>query len=170
MQAPQDQFEALVNAHANDLYRYALWLCRDGAQAEDLVQETFMRAWKSLGKLRDGKAGKAWLITILRREFLRGLEKARREQTVDIDLAGLAGEAGHDTRTEAFVLRRALLELDEDYREPLLLQVLGGFSSEEIAGLLDISKANVLTRLFRARKRLRERLGPREDTARRGET
>lgn len=161
------QFEALVNAHSADLYRYAVWLCKDRTRAEDLVQETFMRAWKSLGKLCDDKAGKSWLITILRREFLRSLEKHRQEVTVQADLAEFVeGDAGYDTRTEAFVLRRALAALPDDYREPLVLQVLGGYSSEEIADMLEISKANVLTRLFRARKKMREILGQDEPALR----
>lgn len=164
------QFEALVNAYSADLYRYAIWLCKDSARAEDLVQETFMRAWKSLGKLRDDKSSKPWLITILRREFLRSLEKNRNEVTVETDLAEvIEGDSGYDTRTEAFVLRRALADLPDEYREPLVLQVLGGYSSEEIADMLEISKANVLTRLFRARKKMRDILEHDGESALRGD-
>ncbi|WP_411431513.1 sigma factor, partial [Aeromonas enteropelogenes] len=64
----QTKFEALVHALHGDLYRYAYWLTRDPAVAEDLVQETFLRAWKAIDTLLDDKAAKSWLITILRRE------------------------------------------------------------------------------------------------------
>ena len=68
-------FESLGSAYANDLYRYAFWLCKQPPLAEDLVQETFARAWKSIESLKDEKAAKAWLITILRRENARLYEK-----------------------------------------------------------------------------------------------
>ena len=63
-----------------------------------------------------------------------------------------------DTRAEAFVMRRALAGLSNEYREPLLLQVIGGFSCKEIGQLLELNTNTVLTRLFRARKTLREQL------------
>ncbi len=68
----QTKYEALVHALHGDIYRYAYWLCRDPQVAEDLVQETFLRAWKSIDSLLDDKAAKAWLITILRREMHAG--------------------------------------------------------------------------------------------------
>ena len=160
------QFDALVNAHAADMYRYAFWLCRDQATAEDLVQETFLRAWKSLHKLKDAKAVKGWLITILRREFFRDRKRYRLEVTGDFDLAEMAGGRGeYDTSTDAFQLRRALAELPEDYREPLLLQVLHGYSTQEIAAMMDLTQATVLTRLFRARKKMRGLLDGEEGAA-----
>ena len=66
----QQQFEGLVRAHSGELYRYAYWLCGQDALAQDLVQETFLRAWRSLDALRDDVAAKAWLATILRREHV----------------------------------------------------------------------------------------------------
>jgi RNA polymerase sigma-70 factor (ECF subfamily) len=66
------------------MYRYAAWLCRDKAIAEDVVQEALLRAWKSLDALRDDDAAKPWLLTIVRRENARYFEK-RRLETVDID-------------------------------------------------------------------------------------
>jgi len=156
MGSAQMQFDAMVDAHSADIYRYAYWLCRDSAMAEDLVQETLLRAWKSLHKLKDAKAVKAWLITILRREFFRAKHKYRLEVTGEFDLAEMAHDRGdYDTSTEAFVLRRALTELPDEYREPLMLQVLVGHSTEEIAEIMGIPKATVLTRLYRARKRMR---------------
>ena len=71
----QGKFRALVAAYGSDLYRYAMWICGNDALAKDLVQETFLRAWKALDNLKDEGAAKSWLITILRREFARTFER-----------------------------------------------------------------------------------------------
>jgi RNA polymerase sigma-70 factor (ECF subfamily) len=153
----QFRFEKLINEFSSDLYRYALWLCGDRDTAEDLVQETFMRAWRSIDSLRNEGTVKGWLFTILRRENAR-LHERQRPETGQIDTSQLEDIKHYDTSTEAFVLRRALAQLSADYREPLVLQVLGGFSCEEIADMLDMSDSAVMTRVFRARKKLRETL------------
>ncbi len=153
----QGRFEELVEQYSADLFRYALWLCGDRSIAEDLVQESFLRAWRSIEKLKDENSVKSWLFTILRRENAR-LHERQRPETGQIDTSQLEDQNQNDTRTEAFVLRRAIAKLSEEYREPLVLQVLGGFSVEEIARLLNISKSAVMTRVFRARKKLRETL------------
>ena len=156
----QEKFEILIQGLSADLYRYAYWMCRDRVQAEELVQETYLRAWKAIDSLRDADSAKSWLFTIFRREFARQFERKRLDMQELEDLGELpARQSAHDTSTEAFVLRRALAELPEDYREPLLLQVLGGFSCEEIAGTLGISASAVMTRLFRARKQMRDLIG-----------
>lgn len=153
----QAKFEALVDRFSSDLYRYALWLSSDSTTAEDLVQECYMRAWRSLGSLKDERSAKSWLFTILRRENARLYERSRPE-TGQIETAHLEDLDRYDTTTEAFVLRQSLAALPEDYKEPLVLQVLGGFGTEEIAKMLGLSKSAVMTRVFRARKKLRESL------------
>lgn len=155
----QQRYEVLVYALHGDLFRYAFWLCHDRHVAEDLVQETFLRAWKSLDSLKDDKAAKAWLITILRRENARRFER-KRFDLVDVDTALVPDEhsLGLEQGMENEWLRRHMAELAEEYREPLLLQVLGGFSGEEIAEILDLNKNTVMTRLFRARNKLKEAL------------
>ncbi len=162
MGTKQTRFEALVHALSTDLYRYALWLCRDRSRAEELVQETFLRAWRSLDSLRDERAAKGWLITILRREHARGYERYKPDVAKNIDpddLAGIAQAAPADTLT----LRRAVAGLTEEYREPLLLHILGGYQCDEIAEILGLSPGAVMTRLFRARQKLRAVLEGRED-------
>ncbi len=155
MDSRQRQFEALVRAYATDLYRYAFWLCRQHEQAEDLVQEAFMRAWKSLDSLQDYTAAKSWLVTILRRENARQFERRQPELTpLDNDVADQLIAESTDA-AELVQLRQAIANLPLDYREPLMLQVLGGFSCDEIATELGIKTGAVMTRLFRARQRLR---------------
>ena len=164
----QTQFEALVQAYSADLYRFAVWLVRDRALAEDLVQESFMRAWKALDSLRDPATAKSWLITILRRERARHFERAppASDPLEAVDLDKITGfDDGHG-RIEIFTLRRALARLPEDYREPLLLQVLGGYSCEEIGELLGLLPGAVMTRLSRARQKLRHSLEQEDDMPR----
>lgn len=72
----QSKFESLVRAYSTELYRYAHWLCRDHFMAEDIVQETFTRAWQGLSGLRDAKAVKGWLYTILRGASMPGYMSA----------------------------------------------------------------------------------------------
>ncbi len=157
------RFNRLVGEYSKDVFRYAFWLCHNKTMAEELSQETFLRAWKSIDSLQDDKAAKSWLFTIVRRENARQYERKRLDMVddVDFDRVGATREE-YDTSTEAFVLRRALAELPEEYREPLVLQVIGGYSTEEIANQLGIKAGAVMTRLFRARKKLREMLGERE--------
>lgn len=150
----KSQFDALVRALSPELYRYAMGLCRNPDTAQDLVQETFLRAWRSQKTLRDVKAARAWLYTILRNENARLYERQRPEVRDPASLPPVPTN-GYDTSTEAFVLRRALQDLDLQYREPLLLQIIGGFSSAEIGEMLSLNTNTVLTRLFRARKALR---------------
>lgn len=155
-------FADLVDRYGQDLYRYAYWLCSDRQIAEDLVQDTLLRAWKSLHKVEDPKAVKGWLLTILRRENARRFERKQFHYS-DIPTEELGAERrDYDTSTEAFVLRQALEQLAPEYREPLVLQILHGYSQKEIAEQLGISSAGVGTRLFRARQKLRELVGDRE--------
>lgn len=154
----RQRFDALVATHLTDLHRYAYWLCGNHAIAEDLVQETLLRAWRGIDSLQDSKAAKGWLLTILRRENARRFE---RKQLLESDVAteDLADrQRDYDTSTEAFVLRRALERLPDEYREPLLMQVIYGYSQKEIAAHLGISVAGAGTRLFRAREKLRAML------------
>ncbi len=152
-------FDDLVARYAKDLFRYAYWLCGDRQTAEDLTQETLLRAWKCRHQLNDEKAAKGWLLTILRRENARRFERARLpEADVPVERVG-EPRPDYDTSTEAFLLRRALGNLPVEYREPLLLQVIYGYSQQEIADRLGLSSPGVGTRLFRARHKLREMLG-----------
>ncbi len=160
MATKQRRFEALVGALHGDLYRYGLWLTNDPSVADDLVQETFLRAWKALDSLKDEKAAKSWLITILRRENARRFERkqldmADYDEARVVDAASTSQE-GHFSQLE---LRRQISRLEVEYREPLVLQVLFGYSGEEIAQMLDLNKNTVMTRLFRARNKLKEALG-----------
>ena len=149
-------FERLVRAYSPELYRYAYWLCRDRFTAEDLVQETFARAWSGWSSLRDETAARKWLYTILHNEHARLFERKRLDIVDDQELDALEDHRLADPYGE-IEMREALHALPADYREPLLLQVLGGFSCEDIAKLMDLTPGAVMTRLCRARLTLRKR-------------
>lgn len=150
----KSKFETLVRAYSAELYRYAYWLCRERFLAEDLVQETFTRAWQSWEGLRDDKAAKSWLYTILRNEHARLFERKRFDIDEAVELDGLIDPTNAGPHEE-IEMRQMLGVLPRGYREPLVLQVLGGYSCAEIAKIMEISQAAVMTRLTRARLALR---------------
>lgn len=150
------RFDRIVAVYHTDMFRYATWLSRDPNVAEEVVQEALLRAWKSLDALRDDDASKPWLLTIVRRENARFFERKRLE-TVDIDDLTPAQTAmvAETDNEEVRDMREAILRLEDDYREPLVLQVLLGHSTQEIADLMGLKQGAVLTRLHRARLKLR---------------
>ncbi len=150
------QFDQTVRAYSADLYRYAYWLTRDRFNAEELVQETFARAWKNWESLEDLDVVKTWLIAILRNENARRYERKRLDisddDPQDLDLPSL------DRPGAQLELEQLVEELPPTYREPLLLQVLGGYECKEIAVMLGTTEGAVMARLTRARQALRAHL------------
>lgn len=155
--ARRRKFDQIVAVYHQDMFRYAVWLSRDKSVAEEVVQESLLRAWKSLEALRDKEAAKSWLLTIVRRENARYFERKRLE-TVDIDGLAPAQEAliAETPDEQVAEMRAAILRLEQDYREPLVLQVLMGYSTKEIAELMGLKQGAVLTRLHRARLKLKD--------------
>jgi RNA polymerase sigma-70 factor (ECF subfamily) len=154
------RFGSLCESLRPDLLRFAWWLGRDRGLAEDVVQESLLRAWKSFESLEDEGKARSWLLTIVRRELARSFEK-KRPELADVE-ALVAAEsavlaAPEDERVEE--MRDAIFRLDVEYREPLVLQVLLGYLTREIADMMGMQQGAVLTRLFRARARLRQELG-----------
>lgn len=152
----QSRFEAVVRAFSAELYRYAYWLCHDRFVSEDLVQDTFTRAWRAWDKLEDDEAARAWLYTILRNEHARLYERKRLDRDEDQDLGEIPDLLSGADPLAGLAVRDAIHRLPEGYREPLLLQVLGGFSCAEIAKVMEISEGAVMTRLTRARIAFRQ--------------
>jgi RNA polymerase sigma-70 factor (ECF subfamily) len=150
------QFDQTVRAYGADLYRYAWWLVRDRFTAEELVQETFARAWKNWDSLEDFGAVKSWLITILRNERARLYERKRLD-IGDDDPQDLELPSGERPGAQ-LELEQLMEQLPVAYREPLALQVLGGYDCREIAAMLGTSEGAVMTRLTRARQALRAHL------------
>lgn len=157
------RFEAVCEPYRGEVFRFALWLSRNPQVAEEVVQETLLRAWRSLDSLKDDATAKSWLLTIARREHARLYER-KRHPTVNIDELAAAEASCLAATTERDPdevqdVRKAIFELEDEHREPLVLQVLMGYSTQEIAELMHLNEGAVSTRLFRARNRLRARLG-----------
>lgn len=159
--ALQSTVNRLFESLRPELLRFAWWLARDRAVAEDVVQEALLRAWRSRDALKDPAAVRGWLLTIVRREHARLYERKRLEITdLDAVIAAEDSQLAADSESDELVgLRLAITQLPDEYRVPLVMQVLGGFTTDEIARELALSTAAVLTRLFRARNRLRRIYG-----------
>ncbi|MFZ2507076.1 MAG: sigma-70 family RNA polymerase sigma factor [Steroidobacteraceae bacterium] len=156
----QRRFATICEELRPDLMRFAFWLGRDRQLAEDVVQEALLRAWKSFDGLAEESKAKSWLLTIVRREFARSFERKRLEVTnLDALVAAEADVLAADEDAALAEMREALFRLDDEYREPLVLQVMMGYSTQEIADQMGLQQGAVLTRLFRARARLRQELG-----------
>lgn len=148
------RFERLVAVHMPVLTRTAIRMCPNRETAEDVVQETLLRAWRHLDRLDDPAAIKGWLFTILRNERARALRRTpRHESGVDVDLLPAAdGDPDIDRQR----VRARVRAMPEKYGVPLAMFAYSGFDIEEIAAGLGITRATVKTRLFRARVMLRE--------------
>ena len=106
------KFNGIAQSFGADLFRYAMWICGNEALAKDLVQETYLRAWKALDSLKDDKAAKSWLITILRREYARTFErKVPKFTDVDTVVVPEDTELEPDDRTEVQLLRQGIMKL-----------------------------------------------------------
>jgi RNA polymerase sigma-70 factor (ECF subfamily) len=148
------------------LYSYALVLTRNHAEAEDLVQETYVRAIPAMKKLRAGSNMKGWLFTILRNIWLNQLRKRRNgPQMVEIEVEdGVANSTvepskdSHDlyvSKMETEQVRAAIQQLTVEFREIILLREYEELSYQEIASVLDCPVGTVMSRLGRARAKLR---------------
>ena len=162
----QDAFKQLVDAYYTSLYRFALSLARNSADACDLTQQTFY-VWATKGSsLRDGSKVKTWLFTTLYRDFLRGRRRGSRVTAI-ADLP--PGEddpptACHDPalKMDAQGVVEALQEVDETFRVPLTLFYLEDLPYQEIADLIEVPIGTVMSRLSRGKTQLRTALARRE--------
>jgi RNA polymerase sigma-70 factor (ECF subfamily) len=146
-------FDHLVRAYAAELFRFAYWQCRDRNLAEDLVQETFTRAWKGRGQLQDLAAVKPWLYRILRNEHARLYER-KTLPMAEGEFSEWPLADGMDVERD-YAVREQVAQLPAQYREPLLMQVLGGLTCAEIGDSLGLSEPAAMQRLTRARLALR---------------
>ena len=164
MHVDEGPFEQIVDAHYENLFRFAYSLARNECDASDLTQQTFYR-WASKGhQLRDRGKVKTWLHTTLYREFLGNRRRAGRfsDEPIDATSPDLPTvEPRIAEQLDADLVREALLEVDELYRAPLMLFYLDDLSYQEIAKTLDIPPGTVMSRLSRGKAALRRCLAKR---------
>jgi RNA polymerase sigma-70 factor (ECF subfamily) len=166
-------FEELLSEHLDALYRTALRLCGGRrADAEDLLQDAMLRAFARFGELREPAAARMWLFTILTRTNLNRLRTQRRraemlasdleEHEFEDALAAWRSAETPDEQTDLLLIRdrlaAALDTLDEQVRPVVWLIDVEGFRQREVAEMLGIPEGTVASRLFRARRNLRDAL------------
>ncbi len=156
------EFEELVDAHYQALYRFGMSLARDADTAADLVQETFCIWAAKGGQLKDRSKAKTWLFTTLHREFLSQRRRASKysDEPVAEDSAEAAAPSQEDAERQMDGQRAMELlgALDETYRVPLALFYLQQHSYKEIAEILDVPIGTVMSRLSRGKEMLRKRM------------
>ena len=160
-------FEELAMPLFDSLYNFARWLVHNQNDAEDLVQETYLKALRSFASFQRGTNFRAWMFRILKNTFLSSCSKLERRMTVAMD----SEEDGHElpvdtetpetilmSRSDSELVQRAIYNLPVHYRETLLLCEVEEMSYQEIAGILSIPTGTVMSRLARARKAVRDSL------------
>jgi RNA polymerase sigma-70 factor (ECF subfamily) len=174
--ADQAQFADLAMEYMASLYSAALRMTRNPADAEDLVQETYLKAYRAFGSFKEGTNLKAWLYRILTNTFINSYRaRKRRPEQTELDdvedlylfrrLGGLeavsAGRSAEEEVLEHFTesdVKDAVESLPEQFRLAVLLADVEGFSYKEIADILDIPIGTVMSRLHRGRKALQKAL------------
>lgn len=162
-------FESTALPHLDSLYRFALGLAGEAQDAEDLVQETMLKAYRAWNRFRAGGNVRGWLMTILRNTFLNQRRRARRanvaEDVMEIEAYTVfAGAQDADPEGDFFgqlvddSVWRAIDSLPQGYRETLVLRDVEGMTYDDIAQLLGVNLGTVKSRLFRARKALQPML------------
>ena len=152
-------FESELLAQVPRLRRYARALSGRGGEADDLVQDCLERAWRRMGYWRPGSDMRAWLFTIMHNLHVNQVRRAiRSRETVplDPDLDGGVSAPGQESSRLLAELDRGLETLPPDQREVLLLVALEGLTYEEVAEVLSIPIGTVMSRLYRARERMRQ--------------
>tara|TARA_B100000029_G_scaffold503168_1_gene579646 strand:- start:311 stop:805 length:495 start_codon:yes stop_codon:yes gene_type:complete len=150
----------LVEQHARLLFGIARRLSGCPADAEDLVQQTFLAAGEHADQLRDKSKVRPWLCTILRNEFLKLVRSRRRATTVSLDAVGEPSpERSRPAHVDAEAIGLAIDALPEEFRVPIVLYYFEEMSYREIATSLELPIGTVMSRLSRGKSRLRKRLG-----------
>ncbi len=171
MSRPTDSsfYQQLVHRHATDLYRYARRCTGESDAAEDIVQDTFVEAWRSLHTLRDLERSRAWLFQILRHRYYRWLQHKTQHpvSSPSPHPPNVIQLSHYDPRPQIEgkdLLQAGLNTLKQRFKEPFLMVFLLGMTCEEAAEALDLPVGTVLSRLHRAKQRLRTYFTEQGDT------
>lgn len=158
-------FEDEAMPHTASLLRAAISITRDAAVAEDLVQDTLLRAWRFFDRFDPGTNCKAWLFRIMLNLSTRVRQKRAAESisSVPLDESQISGHAATDADVlEQSLIRRTFEAMPQDHRTVLHLAIVDGFTCREISEMLSLPMGTVMSRLSRGRASLRERLAGHE--------
>ena len=158
-----DEFHQAALAHLDALYNFAIYLTRNPPEADDLVQETYLRAFRFAHRFQAGTHLRAWLFQILRNTFLTFYRLREREAAIaddgvpdwDVPMFHDAPEDSASAMDAHTDLERALSRLPEEFRTVLLLAEVEGMPLEEVARVMSCPVGTVKSRIFRAKERLR---------------
>ena len=167
-QSKSGRFEEIALPHLSAAYNLARWLVHNEHDAEDLVQEAYLRAFKSFGGYYGGNS-RSWLLTIVRNTCYTWLQKNRVlhvTESIDDNLDELGLDFADPEMllmqsVDAQIVRQTLTELPVEFREVVVLREMEGFSYKEIADVIDLPLGTVMSRLARGRKRLHALLAQR---------
>ena len=151
--------------HLPAMRAFAVSLTRNSALADDMVQDTLVKAWSNIDKYVVGSNMRAWLFTILRNTFYSSRRRSKRE-VADVDgvfTENIAEKPAHDGHMQMVDFRKALGQLKDEQREALLLVGAAGFSYEEAAEMCGVAIGTMKSRTNRARVRLGELMGHHQD-------
>lgn len=159
-----DPRDALVE-HLPAMRAFAISLTRNTATADDMVQDTLVKAWTNIEKFEAGTNMRAWLFTILRNTYYSSRRKSKREvaDVEGVHTEALAEKPAHDGRLQMADFRVAFSQLTDEQREALLLVGASGFSYEEAADMCGVAIGTIKSRIGRARQRLTELMELDED-------
>lgn len=165
MNTPDPKDELLT--HLPALRAFALSLTRNRATADDMMQDTVLKAWTNLNKFERGTNMRAWLFTILRNNYYTSRRKLNRE-VADVDNVfsdTLSVKPDHDGRLQMMDFKKALDQLPDEQREALILVGASGFSYEDAADMCGVATGTIKSRVNRARAKLAELLKLNDDEA-----
>lgn len=151
-QTRRELFQSAVEQFADSIYRVAYRMSGSHELAQELVQETFLAAWKNLHQIQQPDRIRYWLMGILRNQFTKQLsqETRHRHELLSVEPVTVA-----EDRVLKDSLQTAIASLDDDQRFPILLTIMEGWSTEEVAELLGVPRGTILSRLHRGRQKLK---------------
>lgn len=158
----REEFEKVFVEHVNILYNFALKLTKNQMDAEDLTEDTFLRAFRFFSKFREGTNVKSWLYKIMHNIFINNYRKAKREpETLEfkeeiLEIQNVPQDFFSKLLDEE--IQEALDSLPQEYKDAVILSDIEGFSYAEISGILNCPVGTVRSRLSRARKLLFDKL------------
>ena len=151
-QTRRELFQSAVEQFADSIYRVAYRMSGSHELAQELVQETFMAAWKNLHQIQQPDRIRYWLMGILRNQFTKQLSQETRHRHEVLNLEPVTAA---EDRVLKDSLQTASASLDDNQRLPILLTIMEGWSTEDVAELLGVPRGTILSRLHRGRQKLK---------------